>query len=146
MVAPKPAVCAELGIWRHQRTPSIDVLQLQQGQYLCPNLNVGTQRTYIFHQDRALVATPVPMAQCWDQAPWVDIQERLRLLVRIHFDVLIRYIFVFQRYPHPLDEGTGGGRCESVLVLKSLFDNSYTSPRFFRLLKEQLHVPETASE
>jgi hypothetical protein len=36
----------------------------------------------------------------------VDIQERLRLLVWINFNVLVWNAFVFERYPNALDEGT----------------------------------------
>jgi hypothetical protein len=31
-----------------------------------------------------------------DEATWVDVKERLGLLVGIYFDILVRYLFVLE--------------------------------------------------
>ena len=62
---------------------------------------------YVFHQDRALVAAPAVMSQRRHQPTRVDLQQRLRLLVRIDLDVLIVHPFRFEGYPHPLHERAG---------------------------------------
>jgi hypothetical protein len=45
------------------------------------------------------------VAECRDKAPRVDVEEALRLFVRINFDVLVGYMFVFEGDPDTLDEG-----------------------------------------
>jgi hypothetical protein len=47
------------------------------------------------------------VAECGDQAAWVDVEKGLRFLVRVDFDVLVRDVFVFEGDPDALDEGAG---------------------------------------
>lgn len=48
------------------------------------------------------------MAEGGDETARVDVQEGLRFLVRIDFDILVRDLLVLQGYPDALDEGAGG--------------------------------------
>lgn len=62
---------------------------------------------YVFHQDGALVATPVAMSQRRHKAAGIDFEQRLRLRIGIDFDVLVVELLQFERDPDTLDEGTG---------------------------------------
>jgi hypothetical protein len=46
------------------------------------------------------------MANSRDKASRIDIKQRLGLLVRVDFDILVRQPFEFERYPNALNEGT----------------------------------------
>lgn len=70
-----------------------------------PPANVSNGYSYIFHQHSALVTTPVPMTNCGHQAPRVHLKERIRLLIRINFDILVRYPLNLERNPDSLDKG-----------------------------------------
>jgi hypothetical protein len=47
------------------------------------------------------------MAKCGDKAAWVNVEEGLGLFVRVDFNVLVGYTFVFERDPYTLDEWAG---------------------------------------
>ena len=49
------------------------------------------------------------MAQRRDKTAWVDVEEGLRFLVGVDFDVLVGDLLVFEGYPDALDEGAGEG-------------------------------------
>lgn len=52
----------------------------------------------------------VVVLQRRDQAAGVECQEGLRLVVRVHFDILIGNLLLFQDCPGSLHEGAAGGR------------------------------------
>ena len=49
------------------------------------------------------------MAESGDETARVDVEEGLRFLVRIDFDVLVGDLLVLEGYPDALDEGAGWG-------------------------------------
>ena len=44
---------------------------------------------YVFHQNGALGTSPIAMSEGRDKAARIDFQKRLRLLVWVHFDILV---------------------------------------------------------
>lgn len=62
--------------------------------------------TYVFHENGAFVATPVPVFQCWDQAAGVDLHELRGFLVGVYFDVLVVDAFELEGNPNALYERT----------------------------------------
>lgn len=68
-----------------------------------------TRDPYVFDQNGALIASPITVAQRRDKASGVYFQQRLRLLVRVYLDILVRDTFQLQRYPHALHKGACAG-------------------------------------
>lgn len=49
------------------------------------------------------------VAECGDQATWIDVEEGLWLLVGVYFDVLVGNLLVLEGDPDALDEGAEMG-------------------------------------
>lgn len=60
----------------------------------------------VLHDHSGLVGTPRwTMTDGRYKATRIDIQERLRFLVGVYFDVLVGNGFMFEGYPNTLDKG-----------------------------------------
>ena len=64
--------------------------------------------TNIFQKNCALITSPIAVSQSWHEASGIDLEQRLRLFVRIDFDVLIGYAFKLESYPYSLNKWTAG--------------------------------------
>jgi len=63
----------------------------------------------VLHYDGGFVRGPCgAVAQGRNEAARVDVEERLRFLVGIDFDVLVGDVLVLEGDPYALDEGTVG--------------------------------------
>jgi hypothetical protein len=49
------------------------------------------------------------VADCRDEAAWINVEEGLRLFVRVYFDVLVWDFLVLERDPDALYERARGG-------------------------------------
>jgi len=89
---------------------------LNSGYVPCPRLLIrilGQQLRLAFRirvlqklaQDRRLIERLVLVLQSGHETAGVEIQEGLRLMVRVYLDVLIGNVFLFQCDPDALDEG-----------------------------------------
>lgn len=98
---------AQLGIGWKEWSAHIQILKLQQ-YVLARVVQGGFPRniSYIFHENRAFITTPVIMAQCGNESTGVDFQQRLRFLIRIHLNVLVWDALQFERDPYPLHKWT----------------------------------------
>ena len=64
------------------------------------------REAYVFEEDCALVARPVFVTKCRDQAERVDFEEGLLFFVGVDFDVLVIDVLELEGEPDALDEGT----------------------------------------
>ena len=67
-----------------------------------------------FADHRAFVEGLVVVLQGGDEAAGIEREERLGLVVRVYFDVLVGDLFLFEDGPGALDEGAAffeEGRC-----------------------------------
>lgn len=54
---------------------------------------------------RRFVEWLVVVLQCWHQTEWVEREERLGLMVRVHLDILVWSFIFFEGYPDALHKG-----------------------------------------
>ena len=87
---------------------------------------VGRKSTYIFHQHRALIATPVAISQSRYQSSRVHLKQGLRFLIRIDLDILIRDARQLQRDPYSLHKRTA-----IVLSVSRKFWRQWTGERLY---------------
>ena len=88
VVGPQTAGCASLWIGREKVLARVQILE-------------------VLHDDGGFVSAPCwTMANGGDETAGIDVQERLRLLVWVDLDVLVRNFLVFKRYPDALNKGT----------------------------------------
>ena len=78
---------------------------------------VGVRLLEELAQNRALVERLALVLQRRYETARVQIQERLRFVVWVHFDVLVWDAFLFERDPDALDEGAEPARVEFQIVL-----------------------------
>ena len=70
-----------------------------------------------FTQNRAFIERPVFVLQSRNKTTWIEIEERLRLVVRVYLNVLVRYTFFFESDPDSLDERAEPPRVELQGIL-----------------------------
>jgi len=121
VIGPEATCSAGLGISRHERGPRLQVFE-------------------VLHDNGGFVGRPCwAVADCGDEATWVDVEEGLGLLVGVYLDVLVGNSFVLEGDPDALDEGAKGGR---VNVTSCCVKDVHLMAREGALL----NLPETAAE
>jgi hypothetical protein len=80
-------------------------------------------------QNRALVERLALVLQRGYETAWVQIQEGLRFVVWVHFDVLVQDAFLFERDPDALDKGAEPARVEFQVMLSRVCLESVTDMR-----------------
>lgn len=63
---------------------------------------------YVFKKHATLIASPIAVPQRRDESSRIHFQQRFRLLVRVHFNILIWNALDLERYPDALHKRTIG--------------------------------------